>query len=65
MNEITRDEILDELMDAVTRKMEQLGVSELLLTPDKPDVHDGNADYEELRDEFYLILLKQFRKEQE
>ena len=54
MNEITRDENLEKLMDAVTTKMEQLGVSELLLTPDSN--HSGNSDYEELRDEFEVIL---------
>jgi len=57
MNETTRDENLEKLMDAVTTKMEQLGVSELLLTPDSN--HSGNSDYEELRDEFEVILEKQ------
>ena len=56
MDEDRKQELLTQLMDAVTTKMEQLGVSKLLLTPDKPDVHDGNADYEELRDELDVIL---------
>ena len=34
--------------------MEDLGVSSLLLTPDSN--HSGNSDYEELRNEFEIIL---------
>ena len=58
MNEIIKQEILDKLMDAVTTKMEQLGVGELLLTPDSN--HSGNSDYEEVRDQFDVILVRQW-----
>tara|TARA_R100000315_G_C5223652_1_gene135115 strand:+ start:277 stop:558 length:282 start_codon:yes stop_codon:yes gene_type:complete len=57
MDEIIKDEMLEKLMDAVTTTMAHLGVSSLLLTPDSN--HDGNSFYEELRDEFCVILEKQ------
>ena len=49
-----KEELIEKLMDAVTKKMEDLGVSSLLLTPDSN--HIGNSDYEELRNEFQIIL---------
>ena len=49
------NDLTDAIMDAVTTKMEQLGVSSLLLTPDSN--HDGNADYEDLRNEIQKILM--------
>ena len=50
----TQSETLDKLMDAVTKKLEDFKVEALLLMPDSS--HDGNSDYEELRDEFEVIL---------
>jgi hypothetical protein len=49
-----KEELIEKLMDAVTKKMEDLGVSSLLLTPDSN--HSGNSFYEELRNEFEIIL---------
>ena len=49
-----KEELIEKLMDAVTKKMEDLGGSSLLLTPDSN--HSGNFDYEELRNEFEIIL---------